>query len=98
MAYLIKNSTVYSKVLLHPEQRDVNHEEGESWTRKGSKKEMMGFYKDWNATVQRFLSYVHEGKVMEWTLSFQTRLYLLVMRVTQCFCKSFLAYSVNIID
>ncbi|KAG9691592.1 FAD/NAD(P)-binding domain-containing protein, partial [Aureobasidium melanogenum] len=69
MAYPIKNNTVYNMVLLHPEHKDVDHEEGESWTRKGSKKEMMEFYKEWNSTVQRLLSYVHEDEVMEWTLN-----------------------------
>ncbi|KAH0360266.1 FAD/NAD(P)-binding domain-containing protein, partial [Aureobasidium melanogenum] len=70
MAYPIKNNTVYNMVLLHPEHKDVDHEEEESWTRKGSKKEMMDFYKEWNSTVQRLLSYVHEDEVMEWTLNF----------------------------
>jgi len=56
-------------VLLHPQQPELDHEEAESWTRKGSKKEMMDFYKDWNPTVQRLLSYVHEDEVMEWTLN-----------------------------
>ena len=69
MAYPIKKNQVYNMVLLHPEHCDVDHEEGESWTRKESKKEMMDFYKEWNPTVQRLLSYVSEDEVMEWTLN-----------------------------
>lgn len=69
MAYPIKNNTVYNMVLLHPEKPQVDAAEGESWTRKGDKKEMMEFYKDWCPQVRNLLSYVPEGEVMEWTLN-----------------------------
>ncbi|GAB7346252.1 hypothetical protein MBLNU457_4981t1 [Dothideomycetes sp. NU457] len=69
MAYPIKNNTVYNMVLLHPEKPHVNHEEGESWTRKGDKQEMLDFYKDWCPEVRNLLSYVPDGDVMEWTLN-----------------------------
>ncbi|EMC93097.1 hypothetical protein BAUCODRAFT_38008 [Baudoinia panamericana UAMH 10762] len=69
MAYPIKNNQVYNMVLLHPERPHVDHHEGESWTRKGDKQEMMGFYKEWCQEVRNLLSYVPEGEVMEWTLN-----------------------------
>lgn len=67
MAYPIKNNTVYNMVLLHPDKGQNDKEE--SWTKKGSKKEMMEFYKDWCPTVRNLLSYVPEGEVLEWTLN-----------------------------
>lgn len=69
MAYPIKNNTVYNMVLLHPTKEEVDHHEAESWTRKGDKKEMLTFYKDWCPQVRNLLSYVPEGEVMEWTLN-----------------------------
>lgn len=69
MAYPVKNNTVYNMVLLHPQQPDLDHEEAESWTRNGSKKEMLDFYKEWNSTVRQLLSYVDEDEVKEWTLN-----------------------------
>ncbi|KAI9810901.1 MAG: hypothetical protein M1827_005760 [Pycnora praestabilis] len=67
MAYPIKNNTVYNMVLLHPDKPDSANDE--SWTRQGSKKEMLDFYKSWNPLVTSLLSYVPEGEVMEWTLN-----------------------------
>lgn len=73
MAYPVKNNTVYNMVLLHPEHKaqsdNSTAEETESWTRRGSKSEMLNFYKDWCPTVRNLLSYVPEGEVMEWTLN-----------------------------
>ena len=43
MAYPIKDHQVYNMVLLHP---DVNNT-SESWTSKGSKKQMLDFYGEW---------------------------------------------------
>jgi len=43
MAYPIKDHNVYNMVLLHP---DVNNT-SESWTSKGSKKQMLDFYGEW---------------------------------------------------
>lgn len=65
----VQNNTVYNMVLLHPEKPHVDHEEGESWTRKGDKKEMEEFYKDWCPEVRNLLSYVPEGEINEWTLN-----------------------------
>lgn len=45
MAYPIKNNTVYNMVLVHPQQPNLDPDKAESWTRKGSKQEMMDFYK-----------------------------------------------------
>lgn len=58
-------------VLLHPEKSSSDEDAAakESWTKKGSKKEMMDFYKDWCPEVRNLLSYVPEGDVMEWTLN-----------------------------
>lgn len=70
MAYPVKNNTVYNMVLLHPEHKSpMNAAEAESWTRHGSKAEMMDFYKEWCPEVRNLLSYVPEGEVMEWTLN-----------------------------
>ncbi|KAK5128204.1 hypothetical protein LTR85_002871 [Meristemomyces frigidus] len=69
MAYPVKNNTVYNMVLLHPEKPNVDHQEGESWTRQGDKKEMLDFYKDWCPEIRNMLSYVPEGDVKEWTLN-----------------------------
>ncbi|KAL1311258.1 hypothetical protein AAFC00_001447 [Neodothiora populina] len=69
MAYPVKNNTVYNMVLLHPQQADLDHEAAESWTRNGSKAEMLDFYKDWNPLVKDLLSYVPEDEVKEWTLN-----------------------------
>ncbi|KAK4705133.1 hypothetical protein P7C70_g1076, partial [Phenoliferia sp. Uapishka_3] len=65
MAYPMKAHTVFNMVLLHP---DVNNT-SESWTSKGSKKEMLEFYKDWNPIVKRFLAFVKADEVMEWKLN-----------------------------
>lgn len=56
-------------VLLHPQKPETDSHESESWTRKGDKKEMLDFYKDWCPEVRNLLSYVPEGEVMEWTLN-----------------------------
>lgn len=69
MAYPVKENTVYNMVLLHPQKPETDSQEAESWTRKGSKKEMLHFYKDWNPMVQNLLSYVPDENVMEWTLN-----------------------------
>lgn len=69
MAYPVKNNTVYNMVLLHPQKEETDSHEAESWTRKGDKKEMEAFYKDWCPEVRNLLSYVPEGEVMEWTLN-----------------------------
>ncbi|KAF2084975.1 FAD/NAD(P)-binding domain-containing protein [Saccharata proteae CBS 121410] len=67
MAYPIKRNTVYNMVLLHPQQ--PNTAADESWTRRGSKAEMLAFYSSWCPEVRNLLSYVPEGEVMEWTLN-----------------------------
>lgn len=67
MAYPIKNNTVYNMVLPHPSKPTQDNEE--SWTNKGDKQEMMDFYSQWNRLVQDLLTYVPEGKVMEWSLN-----------------------------
>ncbi|GAA5957251.1 hypothetical protein JCM3765_000404 [Sporobolomyces pararoseus] len=64
MAYPIKDHNVYNMVLLHP---DVNNT-SESWTSKGSKKQMLDFYGEWCPTVQKLLNFVDEDSVMEWKL------------------------------
>ncbi|GAA6062309.1 hypothetical protein JCM10212_006861 [Sporobolomyces blumeae] len=64
MAYPIKDHQVYNMVLLHP---DVNNT-SESWTSKGSKKQLLEFYGNWCPTVQKLLSFVDEDSVMEWKL------------------------------
>ncbi|GAA5895067.1 uncharacterized protein JCM6883_002309 [Sporobolomyces salmoneus] len=64
MAYPIKDHQVYNMVLLHP---DVNNTT-ESWTSKGSKKQMLDFYGEWCPTVQKLLNFVDEDSVMEWKL------------------------------
>lgn len=69
MAYPVKNNTVYNMVLLHPQKPETDPEKAESWTRKGSKQEMLDFYKDWNPLVSNLLKYVPEDNVMEWTLN-----------------------------
>ncbi|KAF7198442.1 FAD-dependent monooxygenase OpS4 [Pseudocercospora fuligena] len=71
MAYPVKNNTVYNMVLLHPQKKNGSEAEAEteSWTRKGSKSEMLSFYKSWCPEVRNLLSYVPEGEVMEWTLN-----------------------------
>lgn len=56
-------------VLLHPQKPETDSHESESWTRKGDKKEMLDFYKDWCPEVRNLLSYVPDGEVMEWTLN-----------------------------
>ena len=67
MAYPIKNNKVYNMVLLHPQKPGAENEE--SWSNKGSKKEMLDFYSGWNDLVKHLLSYVPEGEVLEWTLN-----------------------------
>jgi salicylate hydroxylase len=67
MAYPIRNNAVYNMVLLHPAK--PFQENDENWTSKGDKKEMVDFYKDWNATVRELLSYAPDGEVMEWSLN-----------------------------
>lgn len=69
MAYPVKDNKVYNMVLLHPQQPNLDHEDAESWTRQGSKKEMMEFYKDWCPLVKDLLSYVDEDEVKEWVLN-----------------------------
>lgn len=69
MAYPIKNNTVYNMVLLHPEHRQTDTPESESWNRKGDKKEMLEFYQGWCPEVKNLLTYVPDGEVMEWTLN-----------------------------
>lgn len=69
MAYPVKNNTVYNMVLLHPQKEGTDSDAAESWTRKGSKQEMLDFYKDWNPLVKDLLSYVPDDNVMEWTLN-----------------------------
>jgi salicylate hydroxylase len=56
-------------VLLHPQQAGTDTHDAESWNRKGDKKEMMAFYRDWCPEVRNLLSYVPEGEVMEWALN-----------------------------
>lgn len=71
MAYPIRNNEMYNVVLLHPQKkqgRQLNGADDESWTRKGSKKEMLEWYAGWNDTVKSLLSYVPDGDVAEWNL------------------------------
>ncbi|KAL8290070.1 hypothetical protein RQP46_003009 [Phenoliferia psychrophenolica] len=63
-AYPMKAHSLFNMVLLHP---DVNNT-SESWTSKGSKDEMLEFYKSWSPIVRRFLSFVKADEVMEWKL------------------------------
>ncbi|KAF2770521.1 hypothetical protein EJ03DRAFT_326414 [Teratosphaeria nubilosa] len=69
MAYPIRNNQVYNMVLLHPDKPHVDTQEGEFWTRKGDKSEMMEYHKDWCQEVRNRLSYVPEGEIIEWTLN-----------------------------
>lgn len=66
-----EKNELYNMVLLHPakpEQLQLN-DEHESWTKRGSKADMLDFYKGWAPIIQHLLSYVPEGDVMEWTLN-----------------------------
>lgn len=56
MAYPIKNNEVYNMVLLHPQKVGTDSKAAESWTRKGDKKEMLEFYKEWNDLIRDLLS------------------------------------------
>lgn len=69
MAYPIKGNTIYNMVLVHPEIGLMDPDHSESWTRKGNKYEMMGFYQSWCPEVRRLLSLVTDGQVIEWTLN-----------------------------
>jgi len=72
MAYPIKQNTLYNMVLIHPSkvhQTSEKQNEKESWTNKGSKREMMDFYANWNPLVRDLMSYVPESEVVEWTLN-----------------------------
>lgn len=69
MAYPIKRNTMYNMVLVHPEIGLLDVEHSESWTRKGNKYEMMGFYKSWCPEVRRLLSFVPDEEVIEWSLN-----------------------------
>lgn len=72
MAYPIRNNELYNMVLLHPQQSQPYQTKGkdnnDSWTRRGSKEEMLEWYANWNPTVRNFLSYVPDGEVVEWNL------------------------------
>jgi len=69
MAYPLRNNTLYNIVLLHPQKPQFqSHSSDESWTRKGSKQEMLSFYASWNPTINTLLSYVPDGEVVEWNL------------------------------
>ena len=72
MAYPIRNNTVYNMVLIHPQKSRSGN--CESWTTKGSKKEMLETYKGWNGLVHDLLSYVPDGDVVEWTLNSHAQL------------------------
>ncbi|KAH8652716.1 hypothetical protein BGZ60DRAFT_387644 [Tricladium varicosporioides] len=73
MAYPIRRGTIYNMVLMHPDTRllsdNGNTGKRESWTNKGSKKEMVGFYKAWNPVIRDLIDMVPNGEVLEWTLN-----------------------------
>jgi salicylate hydroxylase len=70
-----EKNMLFNMVLLHPAKAEQlagpegEEAERESWTNKGSKQEMLDFYKGWASLIQNQLSYVPEGEVMEWTLN-----------------------------
>ncbi|KAE9376350.1 FAD/NAD(P)-binding domain-containing protein [Stipitochalara longipes BDJ] len=70
MAYPLRNNTLYNIVLLHPHEPQSRSPSptDESWTRKGSKTEMLSCYASWNSTINSLLSYVPDGNVVEWNL------------------------------
>jgi salicylate hydroxylase len=55
-------------VLVNPSKPDTTDVE-ESWTTRGSKKEMLEFCTSWNTLIRDLLSYPPEGEVMKWTLN-----------------------------
>jgi salicylate hydroxylase len=64
MCYPIRNHKLLNLVLLHPDQPGTE----ESWTKKGDKKEMVEFYKTWNARVKKIVDCVSADKLLEWKM------------------------------
>ncbi|CAF1435925.1 unnamed protein product [Rotaria magnacalcarata] len=64
MCYPIRNHQLLNAVLLHPDRPGTE----ESWTMKGSKKDMLEFYRSWNLHIKKLLECVPEGEVLEWKL------------------------------
>ncbi|EWC44383.1 hypothetical protein DRE_01209 [Drechslerella stenobrocha 248] len=72
MAYPLRSHKLYNMVLIHPIR--PMQQQTESWTSCGTKTEMLKTYSGWNSTVRHLLSYVPDGRVLEWTLNSHARL------------------------
>jgi salicylate hydroxylase len=64
-AYPIDSHDLFNMSTAHPDRRFV---EADSWTATGSKKEMLEVFHDFCPRVQKLLSLVPEGDVLEWKL------------------------------
>ncbi|GFZ44438.1 hypothetical protein JCM24511_02160 [Saitozyma sp. JCM 24511] len=65
IAYPIDSHDLFNMSTAHPDRRFV---EADSWTATGSKKEMLEVFHDFCPRVQKLLSLVPEGDVLEWKL------------------------------
>lgn len=64
MAYPVRGHQLFNMVLAHPERRELE----ESWTVKGSKKELLAEYEGWDSRLVKMLQKAPEGDVLEWKL------------------------------
>jgi salicylate hydroxylase len=77
MAYPVKNNTLYNIVLLHPDEKAVDHVQQESshkaeedqWTTRGTREEMLSEYRSWSPLIRTWLSHVTDDEsVLKWRL------------------------------
>ena len=65
IAYPISSRTIFNMSTAHPDRSFV---EADSWTTTGSKSEMLQMFHDFCPRVQKLLSLVPDGDVLEWKL------------------------------
>jgi salicylate hydroxylase len=64
VAYPVCNHQLYNIVLVHPDRGGVD----ESWTKVGSKSNLLDEYRGWDSRLVKMLSLIPDKEVLEWKL------------------------------
>lgn len=64
IAYPVRNHELYNVVMLHPDRHGVE----ESWTTKGTKRNMIDDYRGWDQRITKLINLVPDDEVLEWKL------------------------------
>jgi salicylate hydroxylase len=64
VAYPVRDHKLYNVVLAHPDRGGLE----ESWTKSGSKKDLLKEYEGWDPRLVKMIDLVDDGEVLEWKL------------------------------